>query len=66
MVNAGRVVTWRELVDNAWGPDRADTRNYLKVKVRQLRTKVETDPSRPTRIRTVRGIGYVFNLLDSS
>jgi two-component system response regulator RegX3 len=66
MVNAGRVVTWRELVDNAWGPDRADTRNYLKVKVRQLRTKVEVDPSRPTRIRTVRGIGYVFNLLDSS
>lgn len=64
MENAGRVITWRELVDNTWGPDRAHARNYLKVKIRQLRTKIEADPSKPTRIRTVRGIGYVFNLSD--
>ncbi|MGB7795583.1 MAG: response regulator transcription factor [Pseudonocardiaceae bacterium] len=62
MDNAGRVVTRRELLDNAWGPDRTDARNYLEVHIRRLRTKVESDVDGPTRIRTVRGVGYVFDL----
>jgi two-component system response regulator RegX3 len=61
MDNAGRVVTRRELLDNAWGPDRAATRNYLEVHIRRLRTKIENDTDRPTRIRTVRGVGYIFD-----
>src|SRR6185312_344554 len=62
MNNAGRVVTRRELLDNAWNPDQADVRNYLEVHIRRLRTKIETDPNKPTRIRTVRGIGHIFDL----
>lgn len=62
MNNAGRVVTRRELLDNAWGPDRADVRNYLEVHIRRLRTKIESDACRPTCIRTVRGVGYIFDL----
>ncbi|MDQ3900093.1 MAG: winged helix-turn-helix domain-containing protein [Actinomycetota bacterium] len=62
MDNAGRVVSRRELLDNAWGPDRADVRNYLEVHIRRLRTKIEDDVDRPTRIRTVRGVGYIFDL----
>lgn len=62
MDNAGRVVTRRELLDNAWGPDRADVRNYLEVHIRRLRTKIESEVDRPTRIRTVRGVGYIFDL----
>jgi two-component system, OmpR family, response regulator RegX3 len=62
MDNAGRVVTRQELLDNAWGPDRADVRNYLEVHIRRLRTKIEIDVDRPTHIRTVRGVGYVFDL----
>jgi two-component system response regulator RegX3 len=62
MDNAGRVVTRRELLDNAWGPDRADVRNYLEVHIRRLRTKIEIDADAPTRIRTVRGVGYIFDL----
>ena len=61
MENVGRVVTRRALLDNAWGPDRADARNYLEVHIRRLRTKIESDADRPTRIRTVRGIGYIFD-----
>ena len=64
MDNAGRVVTRRELLDNAWGPDRANARNYLEVHIRRLRTKIESDPFRPTHIRTVRGVGYIFDLPD--
>ena len=62
MDNAGRVVTRRELLDNAWGQDRAEIRNYLEVHIRRLRTKIESDVDRPTRIRTVRGVGYVFDV----
>jgi len=62
MNNAGRVVTRRELLDNAWNPDQVDVRNYLEVHIRRLRAKIETDPNKPTRIRTVRGIGYIFDL----
>ncbi|MBV9142285.1 MAG: winged helix-turn-helix transcriptional regulator [Pseudonocardiales bacterium] len=62
MDNAGRVVTRRELLDNAWGPDRADARNYLEVHIRRLRTKIETDVDQPRCIRTVRGVGYIFDL----
>jgi DNA-binding response OmpR family regulator len=64
MDNAGRVVTRRELLANGWGPDRADVRNYLEVHIRRLRVKIESDVDRPTRIRTVRGVGYIFDLPD--
>ncbi|MFY9807852.1 MAG: response regulator transcription factor [Pseudonocardiaceae bacterium] len=62
MDNAGRVVTRRELLDNAWGPDQANARNYLEVHIRRLRMKIESDVDKPTRIRTVRGVGYVFDI----
>jgi DNA-binding response OmpR family regulator len=62
MDNAGRVVTRRELLDNAWGPDRANVRNYLEVHIRRLRVKIEDDTDKPTYIRTVRGVGYIFDL----
>jgi DNA-binding response OmpR family regulator len=62
MDNAGRVVTRRELLDHAWGPDRADVRPSLEVHIRRLRVKIESDVDRPTYIRTVRGVGYIFDL----
>ena len=65
MDNAGRVVTRRALLDNAWGPDRSDARNYLEVHIRRIRTKIESDTEIPTRIRTVRGVGYIFDLPQS-
>jgi two-component system response regulator RegX3 len=66
MDNAGRVVTRRELLDNAWGPDRADVRNYLEVHIRRLRTKIDNDADKSSRIRTVRGVGYIFDLPDQT
>jgi DNA-binding response OmpR family regulator len=64
MDNAGRVVTRRELMANAWGSGQADVRNCLSVHIRRLRTKIESDPDRPIRIRTVRRVGYIFDLPD--
>jgi two-component system response regulator RegX3 len=34
----------------------------LDVHIKRLRAKVETDPSNPTRIVTIRGLGYKFDL----
>ena len=57
-VHAGESVTREELLERVWGyRDIGDTR-LLDVHVRRLRTKVEADPSHPTLIVTVRGLGY--------
>jgi two-component system response regulator RegX3 len=60
MDSAGRVVWRRDLLNNAWG--RADIRNLLEVHIGRLRAKIESDMSRPTHIRTVHGVGYIFDL----
>jgi DNA-binding response OmpR family regulator len=63
MENAGQVLTWRELLDNAWGPDHTKKiRDGLPVHIRRIRQRIERDVDRPTRIRTVRNVGYVFDL----
>jgi two-component system, OmpR family, response regulator RegX3 len=63
MENAGRVVMRRALLDNAWGSDRtAEARCYLPVHIRRIRKRIESDADRPTRIRTVRNVGYVYDL----
>lgn len=62
MDNAGRVVTRREFRDNVWGPDRADVPNSLDVHIRRLRAKIDSNPDKPAHIRTVRGVGYIFDL----
>jgi DNA-binding response OmpR family regulator len=65
MENAGQVVTRRALVDNAWGPDRtAQARHYLPVHIRRIRQKIESNADRPSCIRTVRNVGYIFDVPD--
>ncbi|MCA1694074.1 MAG: response regulator transcription factor [Actinobacteria bacterium] len=62
MNNAGRVVTRREFRDNVWGPDRTDVPASLEVHIRRIRAKIESDLDEPAYIRTVRGVGYIFDL----
>lgn len=59
-VNAGRVLTHRQLMRAVWGPSYELETNYLRVYVRQLRHKIEPDPSRPRHIVTEPGVGYRF------
>ena len=54
----GAVRTREELLRRVWGYDFFGDTRLLDVHVRRLRTKVEDDPGTPTRILTVRGIGY--------
>jgi DNA-binding response OmpR family regulator len=57
MINRGQVLTFDMLIDDVWGPDGGD-RSMLKQLVYRLRRKIEIDPSQPTYIATVPGIGY--------
>jgi two-component system KDP operon response regulator KdpE len=54
--HAGKVLTHKFLLNQLWaGPIDAQ---YLRVYVRQLRNKIEPDPTRPQYILTETGIGY--------
>ena len=60
MLYAGKVLTHRSLLRAVWGPEYGEEADYLRVYVRQLRRKVEVEPSRTQYILTEPGIGYVF------
>jgi two-component system, OmpR family, response regulator RegX3 len=59
--NAGRVLTRETLIDRVWGTDYVGDTKTLDVHVKRLRAKVEDDPSNPTRIVTIRGLGYKYD-----
>ena len=58
MKNVGRVVTHASLTESVWGDDYPDAANSLKVYIRRLREKLETDPGHPRIILTKTGVGY--------
>jgi DNA-binding response OmpR family regulator len=60
MRSPGRVLSRRALLESVW--DSADYREQrtIDVHIRHLREKLESDPSSPQLIRTVRGVGYRF------
>ena len=56
--NAGMIVTQRQLMREAWGPDRVDDTRGLRVCIKNLRQKLEPDPARPRYLLTETGVGY--------
>jgi two-component system KDP operon response regulator KdpE len=60
VVNAGKPLTHRRLLQAVWGPDYGDEPEYLRVMINQLRKKIESDPSRPKLILTEPWVGYRF------
>jgi DNA-binding response OmpR family regulator len=58
----GRVYTRRQLLDRVWGADHEGDPRTIDVHVAWLRAKLESDPDRPARLVTVRGIGYRLDL----
>jgi len=59
---AGRALTRDQILKNVWGYDVFVTRRSVDRCVTVLRKKVEPDPARPTFIRTVREVGYRFEM----
>jgi DNA-binding response OmpR family regulator len=60
MRNAGQVVTHSSLASIIWGEDYPRAADSLKVYVRRLREKLESDPEQPQLILTKPGIGYLM------
>ena len=58
--NAGRVLTRGQLIDRVWGSDYFGDTKTLDVHIKRIRSKIEHTPSEPTRLVTVRGLGYRF------
>lgn len=58
MANLGRVVTRDELLERVWGLDYDGDPRIVSTLVGRLRAHVEPDPGEPTRIVTIRGVGY--------
>ena len=56
--HAGKVLTHRQLLKEAWGPNAVEQTHYVRVYMTQLRHKLEDDPSRPRYLLTESGVGY--------
>ena len=56
--NEGRIVTVDTLCDVLWGENAYGYENSLNAHVRRIREKIETDPSKPVSLITIKGLGY--------
>jgi two-component system KDP operon response regulator KdpE len=61
MTHAGRAVTYGKLLTAVWGAEYRDQVDYLRTFVRQLRKKIEEDPSNPRYLLTDAYVGYRFS-----
>jgi DNA-binding response OmpR family regulator len=64
MNNPGRVLSREEIMKKVWQTDYVGDTRTLSVHVHWLRKRIEEDPNRPRLLRTVRGVGYRFDVPD--
>jgi len=60
--NPGRVLTREQLIRDVWETNYIGDTRTLSVHICWLRSKIEEDPSAPVLLRTVRGVGYRFEV----
>ncbi len=58
VLNAGKVLTHRQLLRQVWGMGYEDEMHLLRVNISNLRRKIEPEPSRPHFVTTEPGVGY--------
>jgi two-component system KDP operon response regulator KdpE len=58
--NAGRLVTYEQVLQEVWGPTYGKETNYLRVFMTQIRHKLEPVPTKPRYFITEPGIGLRF------
>ena len=62
VAHAGKVLTHKFILQQVWGGD-TDVQ-YLRIYIRALRHKIETEPERPQHILTEQGVGYRLRVQD--
>jgi len=60
LVDRSRVLDRTTLLQRVWGEDEYIDAGTVDVHVRRLREKIEADPGNPSRVLTVRGLGYKY------
>jgi len=60
MRRKNRLSARHTLIDEVWGPSYYGDTKTLDVHIKRLRAKIEENPSTPTRITTIRGLGYRY------
>ncbi len=60
ILHADKTLTHRQLLTQIWGPEATTETQYLHVFIRQLRRKLEPDPTQPRHFVTEPGVGYRF------
>jgi two-component system, OmpR family, KDP operon response regulator KdpE len=63
LLHRGKMLTHRDILKTVWGSAHTDDMQYLRVYVRQLREKIETDLVKPRYIVTEPGIGYRMEII---
>lgn len=58
MLNAGRPLSRRVLLDRVWGPSHAESTGTLDVHIGRLRSRIELNPARPRLLLNLRGVGF--------
>ena len=59
--NEGRIVSIDALCEALWGDNPFGYENSLNAHIRRIREKIETDPSKPVSLTTMKGLGYKLN-----
>lgn len=60
--NEGKIVSIDALCEALWGDNPFGYENSLNAHVRRIREKIETDPSKPVSLITIKGLGYKLNI----
>ena len=56
--HAGRVITYKAMLKELWGPQASSDNKILRVHMASIRRKIEPNPDEPTYIFTETGVGY--------
>ena len=56
--HAGRVMTYKAMLQELWGPSASMDNKILRVHMASIRRKIETNPNEPRYIITEVGVGY--------
>jgi two-component system KDP operon response regulator KdpE len=64
--NHGKLVSQTKLLQDVWGPQYGEETNYLRVLMAQVRRKLEPEPGAPRYFITEPGMGYRFEVPESS
>lgn len=58
--NKGRLYSREEIYDEVWGREEFGEISTVTVHIRRIRKKLEEDPANPKYIKTIWGVGYIF------